>query len=192
MSLARISTGGVQAAEGLAGGDGQRIGLLAGRSGRAPDAQRPVRRGLQVLAQDVEMMRLAKERGQVRRQRIDEGLPFFRVAGLEHCDVIGEGVQPQRPQAPGQARVHHVLLDRRQRYAGLIVDELAYAVEIGLREMEFTLGHQRRHSLRIENSQGAKTPPTRLRPAPVRVESAPASLRPLAPRQAPASTRPCA
>lgn len=84
-----------QRAEGLAGGDGDGVGLLTGGGRTRPDLQRCLRGTLlQFFAQLVEVMRLAEERGQVGGQRVGERLPFFLVvACFELVDVVAERAQ---------------------------------------------------------------------------------------------------
>ena len=78
----------------------------------------------QVLRQRVEVVRLAKERGQVGGQAVDELLPFGvarrAVRLLEPLQVVAERAVPGLAQAPRQPAVDHRLLAGVQADAGAL------------------------------------------------------------------------
>ena len=57
-----------------------------------------------------EVVRLAKERRQVRRQRVDERLALHEVPAFHHAQVVGEARHPALAQTTCEAAVDHVLL----------------------------------------------------------------------------------
>src|SRR5690606_26985665 len=91
---------------GFAGGDRQRVGLLAGGGRAAPHQQRlaaPVHRA-QLAGQQREVVGLAEERGQVGGQRVDELFVLAVGVAFHQVEVVGEALDPARAQAPRQDR----------------------------------------------------------------------------------------
>src|SRR6185437_5175595 len=117
------------------------VGLLAGRASRGPDAQPPWpprvggERREHVLAQILEMMRLAKERGEIGRDGIAE-LRELLLISLEPLAVLGEAAQLQRAQAPRQPPINELALLVREMDARDRLDEHAQRLEVLLAEGE--------------------------------------------------------
>mmetsp|Transcript_60042 Transcript_60042/g.142148 ORF Transcript_60042/g.142148 Transcript_60042/m.142148 type:complete len:263 (+) Transcript_60042:1817-2605(+) len=129
--------------ERLAAGHQDGIGLLARRRGAAPDPHRFADEGLEVVLERVEMVFLAKEGGQVGRQAVDEFLPFLGARRAARCfeplQIAGEAPVSRLAQAPREPAVDHRMLAIVQADAGMLVDQLAHAVEVGLAEAEFMI-----------------------------------------------------
>src|SRR5574340_1092108 len=65
------------------------------------------------------MVRLAEKGGQVGGERVDEGLPFRRVAPLQLRQVVAESPHASGAQAPGKPAVDHFLLAGGQGNPGV-------------------------------------------------------------------------
>jgi hypothetical protein len=108
--------------------------------GGAPDAQVAPLALAQVLRQALEVVRFAKERGQVGGQAVDELLPLQArgvvVRLLQPAQVIAERAVAGLAQPARQAAVDHRLLAGMQVDAGVVVDELAHALEVVRRKRE--------------------------------------------------------
>src|SRR5690606_6559667 len=122
--------------QGFDRGDGHRIGFLARRARRGPERHRAVLGVLaQELREDREVMFLAEERRQIRRQRVDELLELELVR-LELLQVLGEALEPERTQPPRHAAVDHVALRVVKADASVGVDQPTNALEIAIVEAE--------------------------------------------------------
>ena len=69
-------------------------------------------------------MRLAEERGEIGRDRVGEFFELGGDAALEQLDVLAEGLELQRAQAPRQASVDELALGVRERDAGVLAHQL--------------------------------------------------------------------
>jgi hypothetical protein len=87
--------------------------------------------------EDWEVLALAEERGEVRRQRVDERLELFRRL-FEEGEVGGEGAEAVLADPLADARVDQLLLRRRQGDAGVLVDQLADGLEVLAGELKLT------------------------------------------------------
>src|ERR1035438_3284615 len=103
----------------LAQHHGYAVGLLTGRTGARPDAQPAggagTRRNLRqhVLGEIIEMMRLAKERGQIGGNCVSEFLQLERFRAFEKLHVVREARQSQRAQATRESPIDHLPLGLR-------------------------------------------------------------------------------
>src|SRR6185437_4766017 len=122
-------------------GHGDGVGLLARGAPRGPDAKPPWARPIggerreDVLAQILEMMWLAKERGEVRRDRVAELRELLRIS-LQPLAVLGEAVQLQGAQTPRQPAINELPLLVREMDAGERLDEHTQRLEVLLAEGE--------------------------------------------------------
>jgi hypothetical protein len=91
----------------------------------------------QVLAQVMEMMRLAKEGSQVGRDRVAELRDLPGAVRGQQLAIFGEAPQLQRTQAPRQAAVDQLALLIRKIDAGDLLDQAAQGIEIFVPEDEF-------------------------------------------------------
>jgi hypothetical protein len=83
----------------------------------------------------VEMMRLAKELRQIRRDGIDEKANLAAaVLALQQRAVIAERPESQSAQAPGKAGVGHIPFMRGKDDAAALVDDFDNCAEIVCRE----------------------------------------------------------
>ena len=120
-------------------GDG--VGLLAGRASRRPDAHPPSAARIggdgrqHVIAQILEMVRLAKERGEIGGDGVAELRELLHVAA-QLLAILGEAAQLQRAQAPRQPAVNELALLLREMDAGERLDERAQRLEVLLAEGE--------------------------------------------------------
>ena len=139
VDVARDDAEGAAVRQRFAGGDRDRVRLLAGRGGAAPQTQTlpvvlpqgPGKRG--------EVVRLAEERRQVGRQAVDELLPFG-VSGmttLEPLQVAAEGREAFFAQPPGKPAVDHRPFPGVKTDSGAPADQLAHAPEVFGVEAEF-------------------------------------------------------
>ena len=96
----------------------------------------------QLVGEQVEMVFFAEEGGQVRREAVHELLPLgiVRRCGLQRAQVVGERAVVQLAQPAREAAVDHRLLAGVQADAGMLVNELAHALEIGRAEVELLVG----------------------------------------------------
>ena len=94
-----------------------------------------------MLRKDLEMVLLAKERGQIGGQRIDEflPLPLRPVVAFQPAQVLMKAVVPGIAQAARQAAVHHGVLAIVQADTGVLVDQRLHAGEIGIGPGELAL-----------------------------------------------------
>src|SRR5215210_493906 len=124
----------------LAQDHGQRIGLLAGRGGGAPDAQ-PARRRLrreaarqEHVAEEVEGHAVAKEEGLVRRHRLDDGARERRVRQWpQPRDEVGQRRKTMLLAHRREAALDEVALLGRERETRAALEEAAQEVELGVR-----------------------------------------------------------
>src|SRR5512141_1184084 len=122
---------------------GDRVRLLARGAAGAPHAEglSRLRRLARVFGEDAEVVRLAVERGHVRRERIGAMLPLRRLV-FEELHVVVERGEAERAQAPREARVDHLALSLGQPDAGELVDPVADEPEVLHRERELAFGHR--------------------------------------------------
>ena len=104
------------------------------RSRRLPRGSATQRRQ-HVLAQILEVMRLAKERGEIGRDGVAELGELLHVA-IQLLAILGEGTQLQRAQAPRQPAINELALLLREMDAGERLDERAQRLEVLLAEGE--------------------------------------------------------
>ena len=96
-----------------------RIRLLAGRAAGRPDADAArsalarSSAGKQLLAQELEMVPLAEEGGQIGGDGVAELLQLLGIAVLQLLQVVAEARQPQRAQTPAQPPVDQLALGIR-------------------------------------------------------------------------------
>jgi hypothetical protein len=88
-----------------------------------------------VIAQVLEVVRLAKERGEIGRDRIAELRELLHVA-IQQLAILGEAAQLQRAQAPGQPAINELALLLREMDAGERLDERAQRLEVLLTKGE--------------------------------------------------------
>ena len=88
-----------------------------------------------MLGQDVEVVRLPVERGDVGGERVGAVLPLRRLE-LEEAHVVVEGADAERAQPAREARIDHLALALRQADAGEGVDALADHPEVLRAERE--------------------------------------------------------
>src|SRR5690606_20303997 len=139
-------------AQGLHRGHGDRVRFLAGGRGRAPYPQRPspLQALPEVIGKDGEMVGLAKERRQVRRQGIGEAGPLAAVVRFEQGQVRLEVTQPELAQATREAAVDHRLLAGCERYARAGMDHRADPLEIPRREAKLALRQKVLHRAALQ------------------------------------------
>src|SRR5690606_5296595 len=102
-----------------------------GRRGGAPDAATaPERPHAQPLAQQLEVMRFAEERGEIGRKRIGEFFPLGAAVRLHQVQVAAKAAQLERPHSPSKTAVDHLLLVLAQRDSRALVYEPAHALEV--------------------------------------------------------------
>ena len=89
-----------------------------------------------MLAQKVEMVRLAKKRSQVGRDRITEFDDLAAIVLGEQTAILREARQLQRAQPSGQATVDELAFLLGQMDAGDLFDQSAQRFEILIREIE--------------------------------------------------------
>jgi len=94
---------------------------------------------LQMIGKNREMVRFTEKRGQICRQGIDETLPLVSTSLFEHIQIVAKGILARSPQTPSQARIDHILLDRRQGYPGVLVNQFADTLEVGAGKAELAL-----------------------------------------------------
>src|SRR5690606_1365940 len=125
--------------------------------------------------QNRKVVGLAKKRGQVGRQRVDEIFPFRRSRLAFQLIEIARKILPtQRAQAAGQPAIDHFTLVLAQRNAGALVDHAPHSREIGVAELELPF--------RLERSTGGWTAHSVTTARPVRPARAGARHRPRAAR----------
>jgi hypothetical protein len=88
-----------------------------------------------VIVQILEVVRLAKERGEVGRDRVAELRELLHVS-LQLLAILGEAAQLQRAQATRQPAVNELALLVREMDAGERLDEQAQRLEVLLAEGE--------------------------------------------------------
>src|SRR3989338_3628063 len=92
-----------------------------------------------MFSQQREMMRLTKKRGQIGCQRIDERLPLILIPAFQQRQIILEIIHSVHPQAARQATIHHMLLGWLERYAGILINQVANTFEIFLGEYKLAI-----------------------------------------------------
>jgi hypothetical protein len=88
-----------------------------------------------MIAQILEVVRLAKERGEIGRDRVAELRELLHVAA-QLLAVFGEAAQLQRAQAPRQPAINELALLLREIDAGERLDERAQRLEVFLAKGE--------------------------------------------------------
>ena len=104
-----------------------------------------------MIREDREMMRLAKKRSEIGGQRVDEFLPFEPITTLKQRQILAKSFLARLAQATRQAAIHHILLGRRERNAGVVVDQLAHTLEISRRKHELAIARRLLRRRKTEN-----------------------------------------